>query len=716
MTRARRTAALALAAVAAGAAVLLPAACKTSRKNVLVRVEGVPPGTRALEAGFTLDGVPALNVEELEAPSGGFSATTTFVVLLPDDATGELGVTVTALDEGRCRFAQGTGLVTLPADTVTVALTPFGPDCSTIDASLPDAGVCDDCDVPPVLRSPVNGATTGSVHATSGSPPLRPELRWDPVANAGSFRVQMDDSCTLPFAGCPFPSPEIDEVVGGNTIRFRPPSNLPVATAPPVGTRYFWRVQVCDRDDVCSYWSPVRYLDAGRQAGDFNGDGYADSIMSSYGQDPVPTSPDVGTGWVLYGAGTLATAPQQELGSPSPQTSAIYGSWVAAVGDVNADGFGDAVFAASLQDLTAMDEGVLYLFLGSNTGLVTPPAQQITSTRHVVGGQFGARMAGAGDVNGDGYADFAAAAIFAEDMAGEEDEGDVYVYQGGPTIPLTAPTWINNPIAAQPGARFGTSLGMNGDLDGDGYADLVVGATAASLGATGEGAIFVFAGSPDGVLAVPQVLDCPANEPGAQFGTAAELGDVNGDGFDDLLTGAEGHDGDAIDEGIGFVYYGGRGGVPATPSLGIDAPGHPPGAHFADEITLGDVNGDGFVDAVASSPGFSGAASQVGEAYLYLGGSGGLDPNPALVLPAPYVQTDAQFGTRLATPGDMDGDGFADVAEGSLFVDFAGVDSGMTHIFLGSPLGLDATPSREYGSPSPQVGGYFGFGLAWRMR
>jgi hypothetical protein len=149
----------------------------------------------------------------------------------------------------------------------------------------------------------------------------------------------------------------------------------------------------------------------------------------------------------------------------------------------------------------------------------------------------------AGDVNGDGYADVVMGAY-----GGADGAGSVRVYAGGPLGLADKPLFTAT--GPRPGAWFGRAVGSAGDWNGDGYTDLAVGAPSAQ-GVAGR--VYVYLGSAAGPSPVPIEIES-APDGAIWFGHAlAAPGDVNGDGFDDLAVGAYGH---ATWTGQVFLYLG----------------------------------------------------------------------------------------------------------------------------------------------------------------
>jgi hypothetical protein len=280
---------------------------------------------------------------------------------------------------------------------------------------------------------------------------------------------------------------------------------------------------------------------------------------------------------------------------------------------------------------------------------------------------FGGSVAGVGDLNADGVEDVA---VGAPDQDG--GRGRVYVYSGvlapdGSTVVLGQ---LSNPVTTN-GGSFGDALVLVGDVDGDGVADLAVGAPRQTRnGVVGVGQVFVFAGTAAGsggmFSAVPvRTLDTPNATPNINtlFGSAlAAVGDVNGDGFADLAIGARGEDGSdagcgaiACGAGVGRVYVlSGAAPDPSAPDAGsqvlaaLDNPGTPVTGnsnHGYQVVVVENVGGEGERFLAASAPSqavvdqASGEVRTFGQVFLYSLPAGGGDTETPPDTTAPTLET-----------------------------------------------------------------------------
>jgi hypothetical protein len=243
----------------------------------------------------------------------------------------------------------------------------------------------------------------------------------------------------------------------------------------------------------------------------------------------------------------------------SVQSSADLGYAVNRAGDLNGDGYPDVIVGAIKYAQGSVKGGAVFLFYGGPGGLRNQPDWFFGTDMN--GALLGTAVVGANDINGDGYDDLVVSAPGCSSP--EPKEGCVYVFFGSASGLGSAPDQILQ--LNQRDSYLGTAVDAAGDVNGDGYADVIVGAKWYNAGLTNEGAAFLFLGGPDGLSDTP-AWQVTGNQSGASLGTAvAGVGDVNGDGYADLLVGAPYFDGGAVDSGYVALYLGAADGPAATP-------------------------------------------------------------------------------------------------------------------------------------------------------
>ncbi|MFB3906781.1 MAG: FG-GAP-like repeat-containing protein [Candidatus Eisenbacteria bacterium] len=327
------------------------------------------------------------------------------------------------------------------------------------------------------------------------------------------------------------------------------------------------------------------------------------------------------------------------------------------------------------------------------------PMPDWTATGPVQGAAFGASVAAAGDVNGDGYGDVIVGSPWEHGML--LDLGGARLYYGGPNGFVSQPAWTAH--GSQNSSRFGAVVSAAGDVNGDGFDDLLVSSPKYANGETEEGRVDLFLGHANGPSSTPD-WSVESNQAYSGFGTAiAGVGDVNGDGLDDVAIGAPRYDNGSQNEGAVLLYYGSHYGLPQEPSTTRES--NVANCWFGASVAwAGDVNGDGFDDVVAGAPTWTNGQSGEGCAIVYLGGLFGLAIDPAWRVES--NQASAFFGGSVCGVGDMDGDGYGEVAIGAMNEDHGQVDEGRVHIFRGGANGPQATASWTY--EGDQAGGAFG--------
>ena len=349
--------------------------------------------------------------------------------------------------------------------------------------------------------------------------------------------------------------------------------------------------------------------------------------------------------------------------------------------------------------------------------VIDPLATSVTwtATGDREGASFGTSVAGAGDVNGDGYADvIVGAPSYTSDPVNQSGEGAVFVFYGSPSGLSATPDWMVE--SNQADAAFGTSVSTAGDVNGDGFDDVIVGAPGFSNGQDNEGAAFVYYGSATG-LSPSQNKVVMSNQSASNFGwSVATAGDVDGDGYSEVIVGAPDYDNGQENEGAVFVYRGSAAGLDTT--LKWTAELDQANAVFGTSVSsAGDVNGDGYADVIIGAPGYTNGQEKEGAALVYHGSAGGLTTVNWTV---ESNQKDASLGWSVASAGDINADRYDDVIVGAPWYSNGQPNEGAAFVYHGSVSGLSTEPPLPSGpAPKPdwrnesdQTFSYFGISVA----
>lgn len=344
-------------------------------------------------------------------------------------------------------------------------------------------------------------------------------------------------------------------------------------------------------------------------AGDLDGDGRAELLIAATGDDRGGRE----AGAVFIYRGPLTRSPLElpcaaaDLELTGSLPGERFGSALLLL-DFDRNGMLDVLVGAPGRT------GAAHLFLGSTTGLATTAALVL---RGQAGNEDFATSLAAGDLDGDGWLDLVVGAPNARRASTTMRTGDVRVYRGGPSALLTndpAPWMVFTGI--QDGDTFGSAIAC-GDLDNDGIDDLIVGAAEHAGTGAEAGAVFVFFGGSQiaGRSASLASLTLTPEGAGGRFGHALALGDTNGDGRAELVVGAPNHAGAGrayvFLGGAGFART-----QAAQADHVLDGEAGSLG-EFASSVALVDVNGDGLDDFVASAPGFDSFGSNLGRVYVF---------------------------------------------------------------------------------------------------
>ena len=464
-------------------------------------------------------------------------------------------------------------------------------------------------------------------------------------------------------------------------------------------------------------------------AGDVNGDGLADVIVGAAYSNPA-SGTDAGRSYVVFGKTSTTGI---DLSAVAAGTGGFVingqgasdqsGISVSSAGDVNGDGLADLLVGAYKSDPAAgLDAGRSYVVFGKSSGTAIDLSAVAAGTGgFVINGQGAGDFSGfsvkaAGDVNGDGLADVMVGA-YQSDPAGGVDAGRSYVVFGkasGSAIDLSDVAagvggFVINGLCA--GAQSGFSVSAAGDVNGDGFADVIVGSPGTSPGTS-----YVVFGKASG--SAIHVSDVAAGIGGfvinGQFAgdqsgySVSAAGDVNGDGLADVVVGA-------IHASLGTVTQVGRSyvvfGQTSTAPIDLSAVAAGTGGFVINGqenndrtglsvSTAGDVNGDGLADVIVSSPyqaTASAAGYNAGRSYVVFGktSGGSIDLSAVAFGSGGFVidgQGNGDFsGASVSAAGDVNGDGLADLLVGATGGDpTSSTDAGRSYVIFGSTTGAFA--------------------------
>ncbi|MEP5732409.1 MAG: DUF4214 domain-containing protein [Sulfitobacter sp.] len=315
-------------------------------------------------------------------------------------------------------------------------------------------------------------------------------------------------------------------------------------------------------------------------AGDVNGDGFDDLIVGAFAD--APNGERSGASFVVFGKGdgTAVELSAVEAGTGGFVINGVSardysGYSVSSAGDVNGDGFDDLIIGAFADDPNGGYSGASFVVFGKSDGTAVELSAVEAGTggfviNGVSAGDFSGRsVSSAGDVNGDGFDDLIVGAP--RDAPNGSNSGASFVVFGkgdGTAVELSAVEagtggFVINGVSASD--YSGNSVSSAGDVNGDGFDDLIVGAPYDDPNGERSGASFVVFGKGDGTAVDLSAVETGTGGfvingvSGADFSgfSVSSAGDVNGDGFDDLIVGARGDDPNGSDSGASFVVFGG---------------------------------------------------------------------------------------------------------------------------------------------------------------
>ena len=440
-------------------------------------------------------------------------------------------------------------------------------------------------------------------------------------------------------------------------------------------------------------------------AGDVNGDGFDDLIIAADGANS-----SAGESYVVFGkSGGFAAAVDLSTldGTTGFRLDGIdsgdrSGRSVSSAGDVNGDGFDDLIIGAYEADSGSdSSAGESYVVFGKSGGFAS--AVDLATLNGTTGfrldgidsGDYsGVSVSSAGDLNGDGFDDLIIGAYEADSSAGESYVvfGKSAGFASAVDLATLDGTTGFRLDGIDSGDRSGVSVSSAGDLNGDGFDDLIIGAYTANPGSdSSAGESYVVFGKSAGFASAVDLATLDGTtgfrldgiDSGDYSGVSvSSAGDLNGDGFDDLIIGA--YEADSF-TGESYVVFGKSAGFASAVDLstldgttgfrldGIDASDR---SGFS-VSSAGDVNGDGFDDLIIGAyTADPGSDSYAGESYVVFGKSGGFVSavdlatlNGTTGFRLDGIDSNDLSGVSVSSAGDVNGDGFDDLIIGAYEAD-----------------------------------------------
>lgn len=412
--------------------------------------------------------------------------------------------------------------------------------------------------------------------------------------------------------------------------------------------------------------------------GDIDGDSYDDIAIGATNESNIQGT-QAGATYVVHGPISGSTSLGNANATILGETAEAYAGRSLTSCDFDGDGYMDIALGAWGDSTYDNDAGAVYITYGPF------PASSTVADARLVGeseSDFAGWTVGcAGDVDADGNDDLLVSAPnYDTNFA---NAGAVYLIHGPFAGEISLADSEAIILGEAGGDLLGASVSSAGDLNGDGLDDILVGATSNDAGGNGAGATYLLYSPLFGEISLADG-DADAKFIGEESGDTARVitnaGDVDGDGFNDILIGALLADAGGADKGRAYLFYGPYGGDTDLSTADVILDGQGDGAWAGSSVAAaGDIDNDGYDDILIGAP-----SNNAGLTYLFYG--------PVSTGTRHLGYADAIFfgensgdnsGWALSGAGDVNNDGWGDILIGAKSEPTGGVDAGAVYVVLG---------------------------------
>ena len=281
-----------------------------------------------------------------------------------------------------------------------------------------------------------------------------------------------------------------------------------------------------------------------------------------------------------------------------------FGTCVSYAGDLNKDGYDDVIIGYPSNHQGGQFAGSAYVYFG---GEQMDAKADLTIIGQTSNGYLGTSVSFAGDANGDGFSDF---------FVGGRNPGKVFLYFGALSFMIddVADLIFSD---SKLGSNFGNSFTYISDFNNDGFDDFIISANLDNVNGTQAGRAYIYLGGPS-LGTIPENIFTGESKFNFFGESVAFAGDVNNDGFSDVIIGAPGYETDGNREGRVYIFFGNNS-LDSKPDVVITGLQH---QSIGDVIaSAGDINDDGYDDIIIGAPYIGAAVGPASYVYIYYGGN-----------------------------------------------------------------------------------------------